>query len=359
MLISTRGVRFILMAIVLLSLAGPCRAQPKAVPSGRFTPNPKLEKFGCDHPLCNQQGGWWKPNPELVGLSRRGGQAVSSNEDVGGVEKGPPVAGGPRGSTSGSRFTVLLTNDDGYDAPGLQAMIEAMRPLGEIFVAAPAENQSGIGHAIDTGRVPILVAERKQPGIAAGYAIESTPATCVRLALTSLLPRRPDLVISGINRGENLGIVVYYSGTLGAAREAALVGVPAIAVSMQGDDRKDYAATAAFMRELVKKLRAEQRIQPGLFLNVNAPAGETKGVRVARLSLLPTGEIYDRRKNPRGRVYFWSGWQPAVDSDPSTDLGAFAQGFITLTPMVLDVTDSRALDGFRVFETKAAAAVGK
>lgn len=253
-------------------------------------------------------------------------------------------------------FTILLSNDDGYDAPGLRAMIEALRPVGDVYVAAPATEQSGKGHSILTTREPVFISERKQPNGVPWYAIEAPPATCVRLAVESLLPRRPDVVISGINRGENLGITVYLSGTLGAAREAAIVGIPAIAVSTDGNSEKDYATTAAYIRELLGQLRAKHMLKPGLFLNVNHPAREAKGVRVTRLSLKPTGERYERRTSPRGRIYFWSEWEPLKDDEEGTDVWAFVRGYITLTPMQLDVTSTHAMEAFRTLEVRAAAA---
>ncbi|MFQ5663183.1 MAG: 5'/3'-nucleotidase SurE, partial [Terriglobia bacterium] len=160
-----------------------------------------------------------------------------------------------------SQFFILLANDDGYFAPGLRALSEALAPLGQVLIAAPMENQSGTGHSTTTRRFVRVRPIELPPGVS-GYAIGARPATCVRLALESLVPRKPDLVISGINRGTNLGIVTFYSGTVGAAREAALVGIPAIAVSMQGDAAEDYAATAAFVAYLVEELRAEDRLQP-------------------------------------------------------------------------------------------------
>lgn len=261
----------------------------------------------------------------------------------------PPAAGG---------LTILLSNDDGYDAPGLRALEEALRPLGRIYVAAPAAEQSGKGHSITTSD-PIPVTEYKQPDGVTWYALAAPPATCVRVAVEALLPRRPDVVISGINRGVNLGIVVYYSGTVGAAREAAIVGLPAIAVSMQGDEAKDYAAAAAYVRQLVEQLRAKQMLKPGLFLNVNAPAGPAKGVRVTRLSLRANEDHYVRATNPRGRTYFWSAWKPLDDDDEGTDVWAFARGYITVTPMLLEVTASRAMDGLRALESRAAAPAGR
>ncbi|MCL6566663.1 MAG: 5'/3'-nucleotidase SurE [Acidobacteriia bacterium] len=266
------------------------------------------------------------------------------------------VVGGVQPQASG-KFLVLLTNDDGYDAPGLRALVEAFRSRAEIVVAAPATEQSGKGHSITTSAEPIFLRSHRQPDGALWYAIEAPPATCVRLAVESLLPRRPDLVVSGINRGENLGITVYLSGTVGAAREAAIVGLPAIAVSMRGNRQEDYAAAAAFVAGLVEQLQQKQALRPGLFLNVNVPAGERRGVRVARLSLLATHEDYERRESPRGRVYYWSRWRPLEDDVEGTDVWAFARGYITLTPMTLDVTDVSALEKLRGLETHAETSV--
>ncbi len=252
-------------------------------------------------------------------------------------------------------FTILVTNDDGYSAPGLRAIAEALKPLGEVIVAAPAQNQSGKGHSIVTSD-PILVFERRQTNGVIWYAIEATPATTARLALDKLMPRKPDLVVSGINRGENLGIVVYYSGTLGAAREAAITGIPAIAVSMAGDNEADYAATAAALREIVEQLKTKDMIKPGLFLNVNAPAGKTKGVMVTRLSSKANEQIYDQRRNPRGTLYFWPNWRPLDKEDEGTDVWGFLNGWITVTPMLLDTTDTASLPAYKFLEKKAAAA---
>jgi len=244
------------------------------------------------------------------------------------------------------RLTILLTNDDGYDAPGLRALIEALRPASDVIVAAPAVEQSGKGHSLIL-RDPIFVTEKKQTNGAMWYAIDASPASCVRLAVENLLPRRPALAISGINRGENLGATVYHSGTLGAAREAAIVGLPAIAVSIGGDESKDYAAAADFIRRLVDQLQAKQMLKPGLFLNVNVPAGERKGVRVTRLSVKPRHDIFERRVSPSGRLYFWPAWKQLEDDEEGTDIWAFVRGFIAVTPMELDVTAVQAIEGLR------------
>lgn len=246
-----------------------------------------------------------------------------------------------------ARLNILLSNDDGYGAPGLNALAEAFRPAAEIVVVAPAVDQSGKGHSIVT-RDPIMVTERKQPNGSSWFTVEGTPATCVRLAVESLLPRRPDLVISGINRGENLGINVYYSGTVGAAREAAIVGLPAIAVSVGGNDEKDYAAAAAFVLRMVEQLREKQMLKPGLFLNVNVPAGERKGVEAVRLSMKAGGDLrFDRRVNPAGRLYFWPVFHQIEDDVEGTDVWAFFHGYIAVTPMTLDVTAPQAIESIR------------
>ncbi len=256
--------------------------------------------------------------------------------------------------TLSARFTILLSNDDGFDAPGLKALAASLTPVGEVVVAAPATEYSGIGHALIL-RAPIMVNEKKQPNGVTWYAIEGPPATCVRLAVESLLPHRPDLIISGINRGDNLGTTVYHSGTLGAAREAALVGLPAIAASLRGDDEKDYVAAAGYVRQLVEQLRAKQLLKRGLFLNVNFPAGEWKGVRVTRLSMTPRPETFERRVSPRGRLYFWPVWDQLKDDDEGTDVWALVRGYVTLTPMLLDVTARQAIESLVKLDLQPAA----
>lgn len=252
-------------------------------------------------------------------------------------------------------FTILLANDDGYDAPGLRALEQALAPVARLIVAAPVDDESGVSQSITIGR-PIYVNEKKQPNGATWYAIQATPATCVSLALEALTRHRPDLVISGINRGENLGEVVYYSGTVGAAREAAMMGLPAMAVSIEGDNLEDYAAAASYVRELVEKLRSSRLLKPGLFLNVNVPAGTRQGVRVTRLSLQAGSQSYQRRTGPDGRPYYLSMWRPPEENTEETDVGAFAQHYITLTPMGLDVTETNATEALRALTREPAEA---
>jgi 5'-nucleotidase len=255
-------------------------------------------------------------------------------------------------------FTILLSNDDGYGAPGLVAMAEAMRTLGEVYVAAPATNQSGKGHSITTSYDPIFVAERKQPDGRIWWSVEAPPATCVRVAVETLLPRKPDVVISGVNPGDNLGVSVFLSGTVGAAREAALVGIPSIAVSMEGNRAEDFAAAATYARALVEQLRARNLLRPGLFLNVNTPS-HPKGTVLTRQSTAPSKDSFERRQSPRGRIYYWSKYQPYGQEEAGeegTDVWAFTRGYVAITPMLLDTSAVRGFEALRFLEAKAATA---
>jgi 5'-nucleotidase len=255
-------------------------------------------------------------------------------------------------------LTILLSNDDGYGARGLVAMIRAMSGWAHLYVAAPAVDQSGKGHSIVT-RDPIYLNRLENPDTVAAYSLEATPATCVRVALNELVPKSlgPHLVISGINRGENLGLSVYLSGTVGAAREAAFSGIPAIAVSMDIDPQRpradtdaDYDRLAAYVKELVGQLRKQGELKPGLFLNINGPVGEPKGVRVTRQTVIPSRQIFEQRENLRRRIYYWSDYEPVHDDAEGTDTWAVKRGFISITPMTLDTTQAGAIAGLKKFE---------
>jgi 5'-nucleotidase len=244
------------------------------------------------------------------------------------------------------RPRILLTNDDGIAAPGLAAIYAELAKLGEVTVAAPAENQSGVGHGI-TYAEPILVAKIEPLVKVEGpqgpwYRIAARPATCVRLALTGLLEARPDLVVSGINRGDNAGLTLYVSGTVGAAREAAFDGLPSIAVSQVQAQPMDYRPGAALTARIAG-LVLERGLPPGTFLNVNLPAAAIKGVRVVRHSLKAGTNAYDRRESPRRDLYFWNVWTPPSEAGEDTDVGAIAAGHAAVTPVRVDVNEPAAL----------------
>ncbi len=238
-------------------------------------------------------------------------------------------------------FRILLTNDDGIDAPGLLAMHQALSRVGTVTVAAPATNQSLSSHSLTSGRTPIFVTTRTDEGGSVWHAITARPATCVSLALESLLSDRPDIVVSGSNNGDNLGLVSYYSGTVAAAREAAFQGIPSIAVSVQSGSHMDFEAAAEFTAHLVERYLKE-KLPPKTFLNVNYPAlpeDQVKGGKIVSLSLEVSRSFYVKGEMPGGQDYFWQSYQPATGGAPNTDLRALLEGYIAITPLQLDTTD--------------------
>jgi 5'-nucleotidase len=244
------------------------------------------------------------------------------------------------------RLTILLSNDDGYDAPGLEVLYRTFSSVARVIVAAPRQDQSGVGHGI-TYREPILVERIKKRDEAEWYAVSGKPATCVRLALEGLLSEKPDLVITGINRGENLGVVSFYSGTVAAAREAAINGIPALAVSQKAAGDAHYEDSAIFTRRLVERLRTAKQLIPGLLLNVNIPAHyakQIKGVLVTRQSVTPTAQSFERHVSPEGQTYFWSIYRPLEQDNDGTDVSAFNRGYISITPLQTDQTYLNGLD---------------
>jgi 5'-nucleotidase len=255
------------------------------------------------------------------------------------------------------RLRILLANDDGIEAAGLAAAYAELSKLGEVTVAAPDANQSGVGHGV-TYAVPIFVrsiAPRVPPPSSAPqgpwYRIAATPATCVRLALTALLKDKPDVVVSGINRGDNAGLTLYVSGTLGAAREAAFDGVPAVAASLVDSPHMDYAPGAAVLARIVRETVA-RGLPRGTFLSVNVPATAIKGIKVVPHSLRNGTNAYDRRESPRGELYFWNIWTEPVDSDPETDVGAITAGFVAVTPLRVDANDPEARKAIETWELR-------
>ena len=243
-------------------------------------------------------------------------------------------------------FTIMVTNDDGYNAPGIRSLVDSLVSIATVVVAAPEGQQSGVSHGIRLSN-PITVDEFSNEHGIEWYAIDARPATVMRLALDALVDTLPDLVVSGINTGDNVGLTSWLSGTVAGAREAAFHGVPAIAVSMGAGTYEDYEAAAGFMKTLVQQLREGGAIKPGMFLNVNVPAASSRpfmGVRVVRQSVAPNTANYEPRTSPRGRLYFWDNWQPAFDDVQGTDLYGFNRGYIVITPYKIDQTDMRALE---------------
>ena len=235
---------------------------------------------------------------------------------------------------------ILLTNDDGIHAPGLRALAEGLAGFGTISIVAPNREQSGAAQSL-TLRQPIIchkVGDRE-------WAVEGTPADAVIVALHRLLPEPPDLVISGINFGANLGENVYYSGTVGAAREGALHHIPSIAVSLcsKGADVKFETAAR------IARSAAEQVLKQGLpdqvLLNINVPEPWAGGVKFTRQSKKITRNQLSEGKDPRGRVYYWL-FEQRIDKDvaPDSDYAAIFSGAVSITPLHLDPTDTKSLN---------------
>jgi 5'-nucleotidase len=239
---------------------------------------------------------------------------------------------------SAQTYRILVTNDDGIRAPGVLALARALTALGEVTVVAPADNQSGKGHSL-TILEPIFVDKVTLEGIPTAYAATATPASCVKVALGALMGSKPDLVVSGINRGQNLGRVAYVSGTVGAAREAALQGIPAIAVSLklaEGSTDVSYVAAAAASRQIAELLKTA-KLPPGVFLNVNVPPGPPeaiKGLRLAMQSSQSGVERYqEHQRPPSNRRYFWNVYEDPKGGAETDDVGVVEQGYVAVVPL--------------------------
>ncbi|MDD3824965.1 MAG: 5'/3'-nucleotidase SurE [Anaerolineae bacterium] len=239
---------------------------------------------------------------------------------------------------------ILLTNDDGIQAPGLRALLEALRPLGRVSVFAPDHNWSAAGHT-KTMHKPLRVARFALPGIEGdeveAYTSTGAPSDCVALALLGLLPDRPDVVVSGINQGANLGHDVTYSGTVAAAMEAAIFGLPAVAVSLDSYESQEFGLAARVGAGVVAKVQ-EHGLPAGTLLNVNVPPlapGELAGTAVTRMGRRVYRDVLVDRRDPRGRPYYWIGGEPPSGHlDEGTDIWAVAQGYVSITPIHLDMT---------------------
>lgn len=240
-------------------------------------------------------------------------------------------------TTPAARPLFLLANDDGVNAPGLRAAAEALAPLADLVIAAPDRERSATSHSISLDRP--LRAEEIRPGV---FSIDGTPVDCVYLALLHLCPRKPDLVVSGINHGYNLGSDVFYSGTVAAAIEGALRGVRGIAVSLERRRHPEYGPAISFLRALVGEILA--RGIPSLpengVLNVNLPGIEVTDYEVTGLGRRVYRDLVDVRQDLRGRSYYWIGGPEADEIDaPGTDMSAIRAGRVSLTPLLLDLSN--------------------
>lgn len=243
------------------------------------------------------------------------------------------------------RPLILVSNDDGVRAAGLRALVAGLEPLGEVVVVAPDRERSATGHSLTLTR-PLRVTA-VEPN---WYSVDGTPTDCITLAVMELLSRKPQLVAAGINHGSNLGDDVTYSGTVASAMEATLQGIPAFAISVAGNDGADFGAAAACARRLGQEILRRGLPQDTL-LNINVPnlpLNAIRGWAVTRQGRRIYSESVVRKTDPRGNAYYWIGGASCTwRRDAETDYEAMEKGWVSLTPLHLDLTNHRALDEFR------------
>lgn len=235
---------------------------------------------------------------------------------------------------------ILLTNDDGIFAPGISAIYPYLKKLGDVTVAAPADVKSGAGHSI-TIHDPLECEKVDVNGVFTGYRVHGSPADCVKLALMELTKKPVDLVVSGINDGANVGVNVYYSGTVAAAMEAAFYNVPAIALSLAREEDMDYKSAAGHCLKTIKKLLP---LDPGDVININVPQlgrGKPKGVKVVPQSTKGFQERYIKRKTEMGQLVYMLEGGEHNDEPDTTDTIALIDGYVTVTALHYDMTDHR------------------
>ena len=243
-----------------------------------------------------------------------------------------------------SKPLILITNDDGITSPGIRALVDAVRDLGEVVIIAPDSPQSAMGHAITINK-PLRVDKNDlYPGIES-YHCSGTPVDCVKLAHHQILHRLPDLVLSGINHGSNAAINVIYSGTMSAAVEAAVEGIPAVGFSLQDYSyHADFSICRPLVREVTQKLLAN-KMPDGTLLNVNFPKGDIKGMKICRQAKSKWKEDFEERLDPAGRKYFWLvGKFINMDEGTDTDEAALAEGYASIVPTQFDLTAYKSLD---------------
>lgn len=238
---------------------------------------------------------------------------------------------------------IILTNDDGFFAPGIKALYQTLSSDNkhQICIVAPERQRSAAGRSI-TLHKPLFTTNHSLANDDLGFAINGTPTDCVKLALQGdILPFKPDLLISGINDGPNLGTDVFYSGTVAAAMEGALLGIPSLAVSLASHDHDDYLPTAKYIKELIDQGNEMIHYKDGL-LNINIPGGEKdswKGERITKLGKSVYENSYENRTAPLGKEYYWITGKLIYEDEQDTDLQAINQGYISITPLHSDLTD--------------------
>ncbi len=247
-----------------------------------------------------------------------------------------------------------MTNDDGIFKPGLSAIYKELVKLGSVTVVAPSDSRSGASHSLTFNR-PLVCSKVDVDGLFTGYSVEGSPADCVKLAVLQLCQDPIDLLVAGINNGANAGINIYYSGTVAAAMEGVLLGIPSVAMSVAAEEQMDYASAADYCMQVLEQLLP---VKPGVVTNINIPLlsqGKPKGIKVVPQSNKAFDEYYIPRTDDNGRTVFLLAGGPHPLEDPSADIVALMEGYISVTALVPDMTDykktkklSKALAGLRL-----------
>lgn len=250
---------------------------------------------------------------------------------------------------------ILLVNDDGIHAPGLRAMHEVLKTWGDVEVVAPQAEQSGMSHRI-TYLHPIMVKEIQYDGEHFGWAVDGSPADCTKMGVLEFCQREPDLIVSGINSGLNVGINVLYSGTVAAAIEGAFFGITSIAVSLAQGTPPDYETAAQSAGKLIRQI-LDRFPDRGRLWSINFPDSTPEGPRGVKFAPMGVRRMTDRvekRLDPRGRPYYWSGLDPfePPQLQEETDVKDVVEGYVTVTPLHFDLTEMSLLDRCRGFELK-------
>ena len=250
------------------------------------------------------------------------------------------------------KLLILISNDDGIHAPGITALADEIKKIGDVVIVSPDKQQSAVGHAI-TMNSPLRVQKVDKHGAFFGYAVDGTPADAVKLAVRSLLPHPPDLVISGINHGSNTAISVIYSGTVSAATEGTILGIPSFAISLTTYGEADFTYAAAFARKLALKI-VEKGLPKGTLLNVNVPAVEAmdiKGVVITKQGKSVWNDEFESRRDPNDREYFWlKGDLLELDHDDDIDQRAILNNKVSITPIHYDLTDYATFEAMKKWD---------
>ncbi|QGT99279.1 5'-nucleotidase SurE [Candidatus Syntrophocurvum alkaliphilum] len=245
---------------------------------------------------------------------------------------------------------ILVTNDDGIHARGIHALTKELSNIAELYLVSPDRERSGTGHSI-TVYDPIKAVNIDLPEVKKGWVIGGTPVDCVKLALCRLIEDDIDLVVSGINHGANLGTDVLYSGTVSAAAEGVVMGVPSIAVSLDSfEPEKDFSIAAKIVKNLIQKV-FYNKLEKTNLLNINVPAissEEIKGVHITKLGVRNYDNLFEEREDPRGNKYYWlGGGVKKEDQEKDSDVHAVQKGYVSITPINLDLTDYNLINQFK------------